>query len=218
MIDLQTSLYDEQPTLHDILDREPPMNENHIHHTVVWTDGACRNNQDDRLRRAGCGVFFTEGDARNISMILPGIEQSNNRAELLSAILAMHACPNKLEIRTDSTFVIDGFAKLSKNISWMPCDNQDLWKAAATLLRTRKTEVTLTKVKGHAKQIDVDRGHVMEIDKIGNDGADALACAGADMHLVPPAIIDDAGWRVKQAMTTQRMMIAIVKARFEDHG
>ena len=151
-------------------------------------------------------------------MILPGIEQSNNRAELLAAILAMYACTDDLEIRTDSTFVIDGFAKLQDNLTWSPCDNQDLWLTASKCLAARSRPVRFTKVKGHAKQIDVDRGHVSVIDKYGNDAADALACAGADMHAVPSAIVEDFGWRYSQAATTQRMMVAILEARFQDAG
>ena len=34
---------------------------------VVFTDGACRNNQDARFRRAGYGVFWADGHPLNIS-------------------------------------------------------------------------------------------------------------------------------------------------------
>ena len=36
-------------------------------HIVVYTDGACTHNQDQRIRRAGCGAFWSVGHSNNIS-------------------------------------------------------------------------------------------------------------------------------------------------------
>ena len=56
--------------------------------TVVWTDGASRNNQDARVRRAGCGIFYAPGHDLNFSCILPGLVQSNHvLSSLLSCLL-----------------------------------------------------------------------------------------------------------------------------------
>ncbi|KAJ3009913.1 UNVERIFIED_CONTAM: Ribonuclease H1, partial [Siphonaria sp. JEL0065] len=49
---------------------------------TIYTDGACGGN-GKRNARGGIGVFFGEGDTRNISEPLPGPVQTNNRAELL---------------------------------------------------------------------------------------------------------------------------------------
>ena len=125
---------------------------------------------------------------------------------------------DELEIRTDSSYVINGFDKLRHNRSHVFNESQDLWKFVMKLLDARVCEVFLTKVKGHATAKDVERGHVQAIDKLGNDAADALACDGADLHIVPEAISDDAAWRLSQAISMQRMFIAIMKARFDDHG
>ena len=38
---------------------------------VIWTDGACKNNQDHRFRRAGCGIFYGPAHHMNLSVILP---------------------------------------------------------------------------------------------------------------------------------------------------
>ena len=35
---------------------------------VLWTDGACANNQDQRFRRAGAGIFYGTGHPMNASM------------------------------------------------------------------------------------------------------------------------------------------------------
>ena len=40
---------------------------------VIWTDGACQNNQDHRFRRAGCGIFYGPAHHMTFSVILPGL-------------------------------------------------------------------------------------------------------------------------------------------------
>ena len=52
--------------------------------TEVYTDGSC---MDDC---AGSGVFFGDGDPRNVSARVPG-EQTNNRAEVYAFLLALNA-------------------------------------------------------------------------------------------------------------------------------
>ncbi len=64
---------------------------------VLWTDGACANNQDQRFRRAGSGIFYGAGHHMNASMILPGYVQSNQRAELLAVVVACLCGPWPLD-------------------------------------------------------------------------------------------------------------------------
>ena len=59
------------------------------------------------------------------------------------------------------------------------------------------------------------RGITTEEDKRGNDGADALAVAGAKMHSVPPEVLESALQRKVCAPQVQRMMVAVLQARFE---
>ena len=54
---------------------------------VVYTDGACVNNGKPDAR-AGYGVYFGEGDKRNVSESYKG-PQTNNVAELLAIIRAL---------------------------------------------------------------------------------------------------------------------------------
>ena len=68
-------------------------------------------------------------------------------------------------------------------------------------------------MKGHAKQIDVDRGRTTHEDKVGNDGADALAVAGANMHRATTEVVEAAKDRMRDAVSVQRMMLAILHAR-----
>ena len=77
-------------------------------------------------------------------------------------------------------------------------------------------------MKGHATRCDIARGRSTELDKWGNDGADALAVAGAALHAVPvPAgILEAARQRTSTAKSkntkcVQRMMLAVLKARLQ---
>ena len=74
-------------------------------------------------------------------------------------------------------------------------------------LRSRATAVAVSWVKGHAKQINIDRGRTTVEDKKGNDGADALAVAGANMHCAAPEVVEAARQRRDVAMSVQRMML-----------
>lgn len=48
----------------------------------IWTDGACKSNGRGADARAGIGVFFGDGDTRNVARRLQGLPQTNQRAEL----------------------------------------------------------------------------------------------------------------------------------------
>ncbi|KAJ9055303.1 hypothetical protein DSO57_1005128 [Entomophthora muscae] len=92
---------------------EVPSNDSHKESVeVIYTDGSSRGN--GKLgARAGVGVFFGEGDLRNVSERLIGQPQTNQRAELTAAIRALEkATPGKrIEIRTDSRYLINGIIK-----------------------------------------------------------------------------------------------------------
>ena len=184
-------------------------------HTVVWTDGASRNNQDARVRRAGCGIFYAPGHDLNFSCILPGLVQSNQRAELLAIVLALNRDPRSLELRTDSQYVYDGACAWHswRERGWRGA-NADLWLRLSHAMAARPAVSTnFTKVKGHALDIDVQRGRVLPIDKWGNDGADACACAGADRHAVPDSVLRVFAFRNIAATGTHKMMIEILRRR-----
>ena len=64
-------------------------------------------------------------------------------------------------------------------------------------------------VKGHAKQVDIDRGRTTEEDKEGNDGADALAVAGSKLHVVHSEVLEAARTRKQFAICVQQMTVAV---------
>ena len=181
----------------------------------IWTDGAASHNQDYCFRRAGCGIFYGNDNNMNLSTIVPGRQQGNQRAELLAVLLSCLRDPRPLDIRSDSEYVCKGFAswKLWCDSGWKH-DHADLWNRLAKHQQSRATEVSVTWVKGHAKAIDVARGRTTDEDKRGNDGADKLAVAGAAMHQVSAEVVAAASLRKTNALHVQQMMVAILKARF----
>lgn len=146
--------------------------------TLVWTDGACSDNQDATKARAGLGVYFGPDSALNLSEPLSSNERhTNNRAELKAIIRAIEIKPNtNLLINTDSRYASKGvneWMKKWKLNNWMsskrqPVENQDLWKRLDELLNNAKNDgifITFKWVKGHA----TNKGNI-EADKLAKLG------------------------------------------------
>ena len=64
----------------------------------------------------------------------------------------------------------------------------------------------------------MQRGRTTEEDKKGNDGADALAVAGARLHHVDSEVLAAAKDRRSCAKQVQQMMVAVLQVRFEAEG
>ena len=182
---------------------------------VVYTDGACTNNQYSSLRKAGLGAWWADGHARNLSESLPGAAQTNQRAELLAVIRVLEVESRPVHIKTDSQYVCRGCGSCEAWAAdrWRKVHNSDLWQRLHKLLQTRRSHFHISKVKGHASRSDVLKGRVKAEDKHGNDSADTLARAGAALHALPPAVVHAAKHRHAVAESVQRMMVEIVLAR-----
>jgi len=135
---------------------------------VIYTDGACSGNPGP----GGWGAVLISG--AHVREICGGEPAStNNRMELMAAIQALEVLkkPCKVELHTDSTYVMKGISEWIhawKKRGWTTADkkpvkNDDLWRRLDTA-RLRH-EVTWRWVKGHA-------GHEL------NERADALARQG----------------------------------------
>lgn len=87
-----------------------PSNASISHPLWVYTDGACIHNGQSNAR-AGIGVYFGEGDTRNVSQRATG-KQSNNTAEVQAVLVACQLIRHELQngqhavIYTDSQYVI----------------------------------------------------------------------------------------------------------------
>lgn len=144
----------------------------------VYTDGSTlANGQEGAV--AGVGVFFGDGDSRNISERLPGEVQTNQRAELTAILRALQTIPSTqgVLIWSDSMYAIkcvtEWFVKWETN-GWKthkgPVQNRDLVEMVLKEIRKREalgTKTVIKWVKGH----ESNRGNV---------AADGLAVKGAN--------------------------------------
>ena len=151
----------------------------------VWTDGACKDNQNQTKSVAGVGVYFGEDSPLNLSEPLLGEKQTNQRAELTAIIKALEIIDSDRNVLviTDSKYAMKGLTEWMKNWKkngWKnaknkPVENKDLWVKLDNLLETSENEkrrtVKFEWVKGHSK------------DK-GNTEADKLATFGAYMNTI----------------------------------
>jgi ribonuclease HI len=138
----------------------------------IHTDGACIGNPGP----GGWGALLRHG---KIERELSGGEPdtTNNRMELLAAIMALEALnrPCEIELHTDSQYVQKGIGEWMPN--WIrrgwktaggdPVKNQDLWlrlQAAA-----QHHQVKWKWVKGHAGHADNER-----VDKLARAAAERI--------------------------------------------
>ena len=147
---------------------------------VIYTDGSSLAN-GQKGSRAGLGVYFGDGDARNVAERLRGEPQTNQRAELMAILRALEVAPRKqaVKIVTDSQYSINcvtQWAESWKRKGWVTATgekvkNQDIIRAVLDKISERtaaKANTSFQWVKGHAADY-------------GNIAADKLAVRGAKM-------------------------------------
>jgi len=148
-------------------------NESHPDY-YVYTDGACSKNGMHGAA-AGIGVYFGEGDARNISKRLPG-KQTNNVAELTAIISVFPFIESdirsgkRVTIVTDSEYSIKCASSYGERCSkkgWVDdIPNKELVRQIYTLY-SREPNIRFIHVKAHTGLSD--------IHSVGNHHADRLA-------------------------------------------
>ena len=136
----------------------------------IYTDGSCLGNPGP----GGWGAILVYGD---VEKELSGGEDNttNNRMELMAAIMALEALnrPVEVTLTSDSVYLKDGITKWIhgwKKNGWKtaakkPVANQDLWQRLDAAIAPHR--ITWAWVKGHA-------GHPM------NERCDDLARQAAE--------------------------------------
>ena len=138
----------------------------------IYTDGSCLGNPGP----GGWGAILVYGDAKKE---LSGAEDNttNNRMELMAAIMALEALnrPVDVTLTSDSVYLKDGITKWIhgwKKNGWKtaakkPVANQDLWERLDAAITPHR--ITWAWVKGHA-------GHPMNerCDELARQAAEAL--------------------------------------------
>lgn len=122
---------------------------------VIYTDGACSGNPGP----GGYGAVLMLGDRRReISGGEP--ESTNNRMELMAAIVALSALKRACNVTlfSDSAYLVDAFNRRWidtwqrngwKNSQKRDVGNKELWEQLIAL--TTQHAVTFVKVKGHSE-------------------------------------------------------------------
>ena len=140
---------------------------------TVHTDGSCLDNGTENAR-CGSGIYFGQNDDRNTAVRVPGSALTNQIGEIVAVMVAALLAPQNawLDLVTDSDYVMKGLTEHLQrwdDIGWIGVENAELFKDAAARLRARTATTAFKWVKGHS-------------GVPGNEAADKLAKAGADMN------------------------------------
>lgn len=138
----------------------------------VFTDGACRGNPGP----GGWGALLRYGE-REKELYGSERETTNNRMELMAAIIALESLkrPCEVTLTTDSQYVRKGITEWIaswKRRGWKTADkkpvkNQDLWQRLEAA--THKHEIHWKWIKGHSGHEENERA-----DQLANRAIDEL--------------------------------------------
>jgi ribonuclease HI len=148
-----------------------PQEDHQVESPVVttYTDGSCIQTGQSTAK-AGSSIWFGKEDIRNRALRVPGLVQTNQRAEMYVVLQVIKATPTTtpLVIKSDSYYVIKALTRHLKNMEdkeWLDITNGDLIQTTVAWLRSRQSPTAFQWVKGHN-------------DEEGNDEADKLAAEG----------------------------------------
>ena len=152
----------------------------------VYTDGSARGNPDGP-GGYGCVVHYTDANGQLHTREYSGgfVKTTNNRMELMAAIIGLEALtrPCEVALYSDSKYVVDAFnqkwleswvAKGWKRGKSKPVKNVDLWKRL--LSAKAQHQVEFIWVKGHAGHVENERCD--ELATAAADGGDLLVDEG----------------------------------------
>lgn len=109
--------------------------------TTIYVEGACAVD-DTGNRSAGSGMWYTQGDERNVSLKHPTDLASNKLGELLAVLWAINNEPpqNDLRIKTRSTYTVNTVLELTKQwekTGYIGAKNKEVTRAIVAALRGR---------------------------------------------------------------------------------
>ncbi|GJQ14154.1 hypothetical protein GpartN1_g5945.t1 [Galdieria partita] len=162
----------------------------------LYTDGACVSNGTCGAK-AGYGVYFGDGDPRNISRPLLGQVQTNQRAELSAMIAALESLYKESIIQdSEAQVFIYTDSRYVKNIltaGWLEQWKRNNWKRKVGELKNldlvQRLDYLWNKLHQESKakiEIVWVKGH----DGLkGNEEADRLATLGIDQKKTNPEYV-----------------------------
>ena len=157
----------------------------------VYTDGSARGNPDGP-GGYGCVIHYTDAKGGLHQREYSGgyVKTTNNRMELMAAIVGLEALtrPCEVELYSDSKYVIDAFnqkwidswvAKGWKRGKNKPVKNIDLWKRL--LAAKDQHQVSFIWVKGHDGHAENERCDYLATTAA--DGNDLIVDEGCPQEL-----------------------------------
>lgn len=140
---------------------------------IVYTDGSCLGNPGP----GGLGIVIVNPDGSKTEYSAPIPNTTNNRAELMAAIVGVFQIPEGEtgEVVTDSQYVQKGISewihnwkrKGWKNASGQSVKNQDLWVELDSM--SSKRSITWSWVKAHDKHPENER-----VDTLAQEAARSI--------------------------------------------
>ena len=132
---------------------------------IIYTDGACRNNQKDENLGAYAYKLIYGDKIKTFAKVIPNT--TNNKMELQAVIAALKAikptCRHyNVYLYTDSMYVVKGYVEWLntwKKNNYKKVKNPELWKELDSL-STNFTNLKMEHIQGHAgfeEQEEVDR-------------------------------------------------------------
>ena len=176
----------------------------------IYVDGACRNNGQTEAK-GGCGVYWGDGHPMNCSEVLLGEKQTNNRAEMSAAIIALSQAIaeglTNITIISDSRYMKEGISnwikkwKINGWKSQTKTDilNKDLWVLLDSL--RNKVNVTWKWVEGHGTtqgNIEADRLAGIGVSESSSFWQKCAICPGLEESIILPTKSN-----VRSAKTTE---------------
>lgn len=142
---------------------------------MAYTDGAAEPNPG--TGGYGAVIYGIPGRGRDNPLeVSQGYRfTTNNRMELMGAIVAIESVPDNLPVKlfSDSQYVVNGINKLKKSNN-IPEANNDLWERIKNLIRSRM--VTPSWVRGHAGNSGNERADFLAVR--ASHGQDLLPDTG----------------------------------------
>ncbi len=154
-----------------------PRRSSNSNSVTAYVDGACRGNGGGYDNRAaGYGVYYGDGDSRNVSapMNEPASLVTNNRAELQAAVTALEQTRgyDRVEIRTDSTYVANSGNR------WVDNWQANNWtKSDGGAVQNRDLMERMYDAKHDGRSVEF-----VHVPRSENTAADRLANRGADRY------------------------------------
>jgi hypothetical protein len=166
---------------------------------VVFTDGSCLEQSDERIRSAGCGVFVAQNHAWNVGFPLPGVVQSSELGEARAALHVLEAATVQridVEIRLDNEMVVNTLQQIVRGEEVEYEKGSNIWKRATEAIRRRKEDGgvghAVVWIPGHTSAEDERSGKISEENRKGNEEVDGLAKKGAAESACPKQLMEGA--------------------------